>query len=83
MKTKRLLTIVGIVLLFALLSGRYYVMAEYRGCGYNPLKQVTAHECWCGDLEKGELYGYAGFRCGDCQAFCELYREGGLSYGTD
>lgn len=71
MKIKRLMKIIGIILLIVLVTfifiNRYYTMATVRECGYNPINhlQFFAQECWC---ENG---GYGGFGCGNyCLHFC-------------
>jgi len=66
---KTILIVVGILVLVSLFSLRYYQMAEYRGCGYNPINQLFfIHECWCEYPNSTTLY--AGFICGDCEEAC-------------
>ena len=73
-KIKKVFYIILIVLLLFVTYRRYLVMAEVRGCGYNPIKQVlTAEECVCYNIGS---YVYFGYTCHDCKMLCEELKYG-------
>lgn len=59
----KILLIVFILLCFC---ARYYQLAVYRGCGFNPIKVMLVaphNELWCD-------CGYGGFSCMTCEELC-------------
>ena len=72
---KKILIVVGIILLVSLLSLRTYELAVERECGWNPINllfKAPSNELWC-ECGTQNIY-YGGFSCMTCERFCEKYQ---------
>jgi hypothetical protein len=68
----------GVMLLLILFLVGFWYKAEYRNCGFNPLKQLVQQECYCENQSV-----YIGYWCGSCDVACGMYQSQNMTVEMD